>query len=189
MQIWYRELGNIFRDKGIMIFILFVPLAYPLLYSYVYTNEVVRDVPVAVVDESNSVLSRDLLRKMDASPDMKIEAYCPDMDEAQELIRRREVYGIVRIPESFTRDLSLGGQVPIGLYCDMSSMLYYKALLVTVTNVSLEINKDIKVNHYVTALPTGRRKSTACPSTTIMWHCTTLRAGSPHSSFRRCSCS
>lgn len=150
MQIWYRELGNIFRDKGIMIFILFVPLAYPLLYSYVYTNEVVRDVPVAVVDESNSVLSRDLLRKMDASPDMKIEAYCPDMDEAQELIRRREVYGIVRIPESFTRDLSLGGQVPIGLYCDMSSMLYYKALLVTVTNVSLEINKDIKVNHYVT---------------------------------------
>lgn len=39
-QIWYREMGNIFRDKGIMIFILFVPLAYPLLYSYVYTNEV-----------------------------------------------------------------------------------------------------------------------------------------------------
>ena len=38
-QIWYREIGNIFRDKGIMIFILFVPLAYPLLYSYVYTNE------------------------------------------------------------------------------------------------------------------------------------------------------
>lgn len=37
-QIWYREIGNIIRDKGIMIFILFVPLAYPLLYSYVYTN-------------------------------------------------------------------------------------------------------------------------------------------------------
>lgn len=53
-QIWYREIGNIIRDKGIMIFILFVPLAYPLLYSYVYTNEVVRDVPVVVVNEDNS---------------------------------------------------------------------------------------------------------------------------------------
>lgn len=149
-QIWYRELGNIFRDKGIMIFILFVPLAYPLLYSYVYTDEVVRDVPVAVVDESNSPLSRDILRKMDASPDLKIEAYCPDMKEAEELIRRQKVYGIVRIPASFTNDLAHGRQVPIGLYCDMASMLYYKALLVTVTNVSLEVNKDIKVDYYVT---------------------------------------
>lgn len=149
-QIWYCELGNIFRDKGIMIFILFVPLAYPLLYSYVYTNEVVQDVPVAVVDESNSMLSREILRKMDASPDMKIKVFCLDMDEAQELIRRRDVYGIVRIPKSFTKELSQGKQVPIGLYCDMSSMLYYKALLVTATNVSLEVNKGIKVKHYLT---------------------------------------
>lgn len=149
-QIWYREIGNIFRDKGIMIFIMFVPLAYPLLYSYVYTNEVVRDVPVAVVDESNSTLSRSMLRKMDASPDLEIKARCNNMEEARELVRRREVYGIVRIPASLTSCLARGEQVPVGLYCDMSSMLYYKALLVTATNVSLDVNKDIKVEHYLT---------------------------------------
>lgn len=149
-QIWYREIGNIFRDKGIMIFILFVPLAYPLLYSYVYTNEVVREVSVAVVNESNSELSREILRNIDASPDLKIKAYCSDMEEAENLIRRQEVYGIIKIPASLTSDLVHGEQTPIALYCDMSSMLYYKALLVTVTNVSLETNKNIKVNHYVT---------------------------------------
>lgn len=111
-QIWYREIGNIFRDKGIMIFILFVPLAYPLLYSYVYTNEVVREVPVAVVDESHSELSRELLRKMGASPDMKIVAYCDNLSAAQEMIRRQEVYGIVRIPSDFTRELWKGSQAP-----------------------------------------------------------------------------
>lgn len=149
-QIWYHEIGNIFRDKGIMIFILFVPLAYPLLYSYVYTNEVVREVPVAVVDDNNSSLSRKLLRDIDASPDVEITARCTNMAEAQELIRRGEAYGIVHIPEGFTKELSRGNQVPIGLYCDMSSMLYYKALLVTATNVSLEMNKNIKVERYVT---------------------------------------
>lgn len=149
-RIWYHELGNIFRDKGIMIFILFVPLAYPLLYSYVYTNEVVREVPVAVVDENATSLSRDILRKMDASPDMKIAAQCTDMEEARELVRRGEVYGIVRIPQDFTDELARGNQTPIGLYCDMSSMLYYKALLLTATNVSLEVNKNIKVTRYIT---------------------------------------
>lgn len=148
-QIWYREIGNIFRDKGIMIFILFVPLAYPLLYSYVYTNEVVRDVPVAVVDESESALSRELLRKMDASPDMKIAGYCNNMEEAREMVRRHEAYGIIRIPESLTTDLAHGDQTTIGVYCDMSSMLYYKALILTATNVSLEVNKDIKISRYI----------------------------------------
>lgn len=148
-QIWYREIGNIFRDKGIMIFILFVPLAYPLLYSYVYTNEVVRDVPVAVVDESDSALSRELLRKMDASPDMKIAGYCNNMEEAREMVRRHEAYGIIRIPESLTTDLAHGDQTTTGVYCDMSSMLYYKALILTATNVSLEVNKDIKISRYI----------------------------------------
>lgn len=162
-QIWYREIGNIFRDKGIMIFILFVPLAYPLLYSYVYTNEVVREVPVAVVDESHSELSRELLRKMDASPDMKIVAYCDNLSAAQEMIRRQEVYGIVRIPSDFTRELWKGNQAPIGLYCDMSSMLYYKALLLTATNVSLEVNKDIKVNHYLPSITDRQAETTRMP--------------------------
>lgn len=162
-QIWYREIGNIFRDKGIMIFILFVPLAYPLLYSYVYTNEVVREVPVAVVDESHSELSRELLRKMDASPDMKIAAYCDNLSAAQEMIRRQEVYGIVRIPSDFTRELWKGNQAPIGLYCDMSSMLYYKALLLTATNVSLEVNKDIKVNHYLPSTTDRQAEITRMP--------------------------
>lgn len=145
IQIWYHESATILRDKGILIFILFVPLAYPLLYSYVYTNEVVREVPAAVVDESNSALSREFLRKVDASPEVRIHARCADMAEAQELLKRQEVYGIIRIPSSFTRDLWLGEQTRIGLYCDMCSMLYYKNLLLTATNVSLEMNKDIKV--------------------------------------------
>lgn len=148
LQIWFKEVGNIFRDKGILTFILFVPLMYPLLYSYVYTNEVVREVPVAVVDDNNSSLSRKMIREMDAAPDLKVAARCNNMDEAHELVKRQDVYGIIRIPSDFTEKLAAGHQVPVALYCDMSSMLYYKALLLTVTNVSLETNKSIKVDHY-----------------------------------------
>ena len=79
MQIWFNEVRDISRDKGILIFILFVPLMYPLLYSYVYTNETVREVPVVVVDDNNSTLSREILRKMDATPDVHIIARCNDM--------------------------------------------------------------------------------------------------------------
>lgn len=148
-QIWYNELVGIIKDKGILIFILFVPLVYPLLYSYVYTNELVRNVPIAVVNDCDNALTRDLLRKIDASPDVEIVARCTDMEEALQLVKEQKAYGVIRIPSSFSRDLSLGDQTNIGVYCDMSSLMYYKAILLTATNVSLEFNKDIKVTHHL----------------------------------------
>lgn len=148
-QIWFYELKEVLKDEGIMIFIFFVPLAYPLLYSYVYTNEVVRDVPAAVVDDCNSTLSREYVRKVDATPETSIAAHCVNMAEAQELIKQHKVYGIIHIPSTFDRDLWKGDQTHIGLYCDMSSMLYYKGLILSANNVSLDMNRDIKVERYI----------------------------------------
>ena len=151
LKIWYNELTTVMRDKGIVIFILFVPLVYPLIYSFVYTNEVVREVPLAVVDESNTALSREFIRKMDSSADVHIHTYCPDMTQAEELLRRQEVYGVLRIPSTFELDIWRGDQTSVGLYCDMCSMLYYKAFVLTATNVSLEMNKDIKIERLHTS--------------------------------------
>lgn len=162
-QIWYNELCGIIKDKGIMIFILFVPLVYPLLYSYVYTNEVVRDVPVVVVDDCNNAISREMIRKINASPDVEVIARCNNMDEALQSVKEQESYGIIRIPSSLSQDIYNGGQTHIGVYCDMASLLYYKAILLTATNVSLEMNKDIKVEHYLTGSTERQDEITKMP--------------------------
>lgn len=52
--IFREELRTIIRDKGVIIFFFLVPIGYPLLYTFIYTNEVVREVPVAVVDDCRS---------------------------------------------------------------------------------------------------------------------------------------
>lgn len=162
-QIWYHELTTVMRDKGILIFIILVPLGYPLIYAYIYTNEVVREVPAAIVDESNSALSREFLRKVDASPGVRIHARCHNMAEAQELRKRQEVYGIIRIPASFNRDLWQGEQTHVGLYCDMSSMLYYKNLMLAATDASMDMNRDIKVERYLPATTDRQEEITRMP--------------------------
>lgn len=149
IQIWMTETREIMHDKGILIFIIFVPLCYPLLYSFVYTNEVVRDVPFAVIDDCNSTKSREFIRKMDATPDAQLVAHCNDVSEARQLLKESKVYGILRIPKTFSRDIWRGEQTTVGLYCSMSSLLYYKALLLAANNVSLDMNRDIKVEKYL----------------------------------------
>lgn len=139
-----KELKAVFKDQGVLIFFLLVPLAYPLLYAFIYTGEVVREVPAAVVDMNKSTLSREFIRKVDATPDVKIQSHCADMEEAKLLLKESKVYGVIYIPENFSSDITKGIQTQVTLYCDMSGMLYYKAILTASTEVSLKMNKAIK---------------------------------------------
>ena len=184
-HIWYDELADMFKDKGILIFVIFVPLFYPLLYSWVYTNEVVREVPAAVVDDSRTTQSREFIRMVDATPDVDVVAHCTTVAEAEELLRRREAFGIIRIPESFTKDIWHGDQTVVGIYSDMSSMLYYKALLLATTKVSLEMNADIKVERHMHGT-IDRTRYSIRPSNTITSRCTIRKAASRRFSYRPC---
>ena len=143
--IWKQELRNLFRDQGVLIFFVLVPLTYPLIYSFIYTNETVREVPAVVVDNSRSSLSREYLRKVDASPETSIVAHCTDMEEARLMLKERKAYGIIYIPSGFSDDIVRGKQTQVSIFCDMSGLLYYKALLTANTNVSLAMNADIKM--------------------------------------------
>ena len=143
--VWKQELRNLFRDQGVLIFFVLVPLTYPLIYSFIYTNETVREVPAVVVDNSRSSLSREYLRKVDASPETSIVAHCADMEEARLMLKERKAYGIIYIPSGFSDDIVRGKQTQVSIFCDMSGLLYYKALLTANTNVSLAMNADIKM--------------------------------------------
>lgn len=143
--IWRREFRKMFTDSGILIFFFLVPAVYPLIYSFIYTEEVVRDVPAVVVDESKSSISREFLRKVDATPDVAIVGHCADMEQARQMMRETKAYGIIFIPKDFSDDLAHMRQAQVSIFCDMSGLLYYKSLLLSATAVSLDMNKDIKV--------------------------------------------
>lgn len=140
-----EELKKTVSDTGVLVFFLVVPLLYPLLYAYLYGQEVVHEVPVVAVDDCRSALSREFLRKSDATPDLKIISYCSDMEEARDLMHRHKAYGLIQIPSEFQKTIEDGHQATVNLYCDMSGLLYYKALLSGCTMVSLDMNKDIQI--------------------------------------------
>lgn len=143
--IFRQELRNVVRDEGVLVFFFLVPLVYPLLYTFIYTNETVRDVPVVAVDDCRTAQSRAYLRRIDATPDVAVVARCRDMAAAREEIAHRNAYGIVYVPADFSRKLGRGEQTVVSVFADMSGMLYYKAVLTANTNVSLAMNARIKV--------------------------------------------
>lgn len=141
---WVSELKTIVKDQGVLLFFVFLPLAYPLIYSWIYTNEVVREVPVVVVDDSHSALSREFTRKFDASPDVSVAYQCGSIAEAQDVIGHGKAYGILYFPADFQEKNGRMEQTHVSVYCDMSYMLTYKAIFQTATNISGEMGAEIQ---------------------------------------------
>lgn len=144
-QVWWQEMRGSVRDEGVLIFFLLVPLAYPLLYSWIYNNEVVHEVPVVVVDDSRSALSRDFIRRCDASPDVHVLCHAADMEEAKSLLGKQVVSGIYYIPSDFSVRLNSMRQTAVSVYCDMGLMLTYKAVYQAALMVSQEMNAGIQI--------------------------------------------
>lgn len=140
-----KTIRSIFTDGGALLFCIIVPLIYPVLYTLIYNGEVAHDVPVVVVDDCHSTLSRDYIRRLDATPDVSVIAQCAGMDEAQQHVKHRDAYGVVRIPREFQHDLMTGRQTHVQAYCDMSGMLYYKAIVTANTEVSLDMGARVKI--------------------------------------------
>ena len=142
--VWREEMKLSFRDEGVLIFFIIVPLVYPLLYSWIYNNEVVRDVPVVVVDQSHSQLSRQFVRMVDASPDVHVAYFAEDLDDAQSLVSRQVVKGVYLIPSDFATSLNRMEQGVVSVYCDMSLMLTYKAIYQTAVAVTQAMGAEIQ---------------------------------------------
>lgn len=143
-NVWYKELRFMVADEGLLLFLVLLPLAYPVIYSWIYNNEVAHEVPVVVVDNSHSSLSREFARRVDASAEVNVAFYAHDMEEAKDLIGRQKVYGILYFPEDFADKLNLMEQTTVGVYCDMSLMLAYKNIYLSAILVSGEMGKNIQ---------------------------------------------
>ena len=140
--IWKEEFKNTFKDSGVMIFFFLVPFIYPLLYSFIYNNEVVREAKLVVVDQCDVPLSREFTRRVDASAEVKVVKSVNDMEEARRMLDEKEAFGILQIPSDFSKKMHQGEQATVSLYCDMSALLFYKAFLVTATDVSLDMGAE-----------------------------------------------
>ena len=147
-QIWRDELRQIFRDMGVMIFFFLVPLIYPLLYAFIYNNEVAREAGMVVVDRDDSFLSREFTRRVNATPDVRVIATVGDMAEARRMVDEKRAYGILCFPEDYSRRLHEGRQATVSLYADMSALLFYKAFLLSATEVSLDMGKELRAGNH-----------------------------------------
>jgi len=81
------------------------------------------NMPVAVVDNDNSTVSRQLIRQLNNFKQTKIVEHCINFIEARQAMQRGEVYGIFYIPKNFEKEIMADRQPKLSFYINNSYLI------------------------------------------------------------------
>ena len=123
------EFEAIFSDGGALLLVVFATMIYTIIYSMAYGSEVVRDIPIVVVDEDRTSESRSLIDGVDGGPETWVAFEANSMSEARELFFRGDVFAIFNIPSGYEANLLADRQADVALVLDGSHMLLYSNVL------------------------------------------------------------
>lgn len=125
-RLFKRELLAIIRDSGIMLLLLGGPLLYSFFYPFPYKDDIVRNVPIAVIDMDKTPNSSQLVRMLNAAEELAVESKYGDAAQAYRAFLNREIYGIVYIEKDFQKNILKGLPQKVKVYTDGSYLVYYK---------------------------------------------------------------
>lgn len=142
-KIFFAELKKIFSDHGSVLIMVAGIIMYSVAYGLTYYNQVVRDVPIGVIDFDNSQMSRQLIRDINATEQIKVIARPQSMKEAKEEYSKDKIKAFVIIPFDFEKDILSGKGANVVLEADSSYLIVYKqvysGVLTTVSTLSAKI--------------------------------------------------
>ncbi len=137
------ELRLVVSDTGVFGLIVLAPLIYGLLYPQPYLGQLLRELPIAVVDQDHTELSRDFIQNLNADEALRVVAGPTTLVEAREALARRQVFGIVDIPEGTEREVLKGNQARVAAYVDSAYFLLYSRILEGISGASQAVGVEI----------------------------------------------
>ena len=140
---FFREFRLAVHDVGLILFLTFLPLIYPVIYSLIYNPELVKDVAMVVVDNDRTPLSRELVRELDACDEVWVTGYAANLGEARHAMDSHKCYAILEIPENFEKKVGNSEVSPAVMYCDMSLLLRYRGFLMASTDVMMNMGSEL----------------------------------------------
>lgn len=122
---------------------------YGILYNYMYSPNVLQEVPVTIVDQSHTALSREYIRLLSATPQVRVQGVVNDISTAQGLMKKGEAMGIIFIPEDFDTKVGRGEESVFISDNTTMAFLSYAALKEASSGAMLALDSNLRPNQLI----------------------------------------
>ena len=142
-----KIISNEFKAIGtnipILIVLILGNVGYGFLYNLLYNTNVYKEAPIAIVDMSQSDLSRHFVDYIDATQQVKVVSKTMNFDEAKRMLIERKIVGFLYIPSELKEEIMKGNQAQCVVYGSTLSFLDYLNIYEAVNFASLDINSEL----------------------------------------------
>jgi ABC-2 type transport system permease protein len=131
------EWRRVLSVPGAFMLLVVAPLIYGVYYPQPYLNQILRKIPIAVVDNDLSELSRRIVQTLDASGAVRVAIRANTYPEARAALDRGKAFAVVEIPPGTERDVLKGTKVHVPIYADATYLFVFRTMA---TGIELAID-------------------------------------------------
>lgn len=151
-KLWFilcmREWKRILGDVRILVLLLIGPFFYALVFGGVYWQGRTKSVPIVVVDQDHSELSREMTTALGASENLRIAMMADSATIFPAMNRQDNAYACVIFPPHFERDVLAGRQPRVGVLYDASNTLLASTTMSGIRSVLATYQSGISMKRW-----------------------------------------
>src|SRR5262245_26297473 len=140
-----QTLRQIVSEKETLLLLFGASVLYAFFYPTPYVKQILRDLPVVVVDRDHTTLSRQFTRWVDASEAAAVTSRSNDLAAAQDSVRAGAAGAVLLIPQDFERHVLRREPTYVEAYADASYFLVYSTALRAINGVAATLSAHISV--------------------------------------------
>jgi ABC-2 type transport system permease protein len=137
------EWRRILATRGAFALLFMAPLIYGIYYPQPYLTQIIRKVPIVVVDDDLSDLSRAIVQSLDASGAVRVVASAGTLTEARAIIDRGEAFAAVGIPPGTERDVLKGNKAHLPVYADATYLFIFRSTASSIATAINAVSSDL----------------------------------------------
>lgn len=103
LDVFKEELALIIADKSILLTCIIAPVFYAFFVGSIYKEKDVANIPIAIVDNDHSSLSRKVGQLIDSNEKIRVTGSYSNLNDAMFLFNSLDIQGILIIPNEFEK--------------------------------------------------------------------------------------
>lgn len=144
---FWCALTSIVKDTSVLLLVIIGPIVYSFYYPLPYSPELVRDIPIAVVDLDRTSLSRELVRLADASPDLKVISVLDTPAQLQQAMWDGDIQGGLIIPRGFRKNILRGETAKTVVLGNGAYFIFNRGQLVGFAGAAQALSSQLGIRH------------------------------------------
>lgn len=142
-QIIKREFSRIAERKTLYLMSIVLPFIVFSLYALIYNEEIVREIPVAIFDQDNSLLSKKIIEQVEASSSLRIVKYDYSIDEIKQDFYDGNIQAAFFIPKNLEKNIKSGKSVSVVVYKNSSNLIISNVILKDASTILKSLSGSI----------------------------------------------